>query len=67
MERTGMLNNLISMPMCFLIAGILIGYLIPHYKIYESLCDHFIAIMRKRNQKIHELMLENNRLRKTQK
>jgi len=50
--------------MRYLIDGILIGYLIPHYKIYTMLCNHFCASMRKRTQKINELMIENNRLRK---
>jgi hypothetical protein len=50
----------------YLITGILVGYMLPHYKIYAKVCDCFSQAMRKRDQKINELMVENNSLRKQQ-
>lgn len=43
-----------------LLIGFILGYLTKHDKMWRV----FIKAMRKRNEKIHSLMIENNKLRK---
>jgi len=46
------------------VTGAIFGYLMPHARIYGRVCDHFIKSMTKRNERIHQLWLENTRLKK---